>query len=63
MLKCHFCTKSDPNGKCHWELQKHRESDCRNAIKLMTEAFKYQNICNEKLLQINQDTLKDACIL
>ena len=40
MTKCDFCTKSSPNGKCYWSSQSCREDDCKEAIKLMTEALK-----------------------
>lgn len=40
MTKCDFCTMSAPDGGCFWSMQGYRESDCRKAIKHMTNALK-----------------------
>lgn len=40
MNKCDFCTQSDEKGKCFWNFQSARETDCEKAIKKMTEAIK-----------------------
>lgn len=44
MKKCDFCIYSQPDGKCYWALQAHREPCCKIAIKQMIEALKGQKI-------------------
>ena len=48
MIKCDFCTKSTPDGKCYWSFQSVRESYCKEAIERMTKAL--TNIEIEKLI-------------
>ena len=43
MTKCDFCTKSDSNGKCPFDLISLREPYCKQAIKRMMAAFKNNN--------------------
>lgn len=43
MKKCDFCTQSDQNGKCCWNLPSAREKYCKEAIKQMVKAIGKQN--------------------
>jgi len=40
VMKCDFCTKSEPNGKCFWSTVSARQFDCEKAINNMVKAFK-----------------------
>lgn len=50
MMKCDFCTKSSPSGKCFYSSQIAREDDCKKAIEQMTKAFKEIGKENKKNL-------------
>ena len=53
MIKCNFCTMSDPNGKCYWSMQSFREIDCERAIKKMMKVIR--NMETKKSYLINKD--------
>lgn len=43
MTKCDFCIKSH-EGKCFWNFQSERETDCKEAIKLMIKTLSNINL-------------------